>query len=132
MPQLPEPFTIEKLVIIDHMNISTEVVQKKMVASEIAQAVALAKYPNISIKMSGFLGASNDPYPFRDMTAHLRRVFDAYGPRRCHWGTDMTNTLAKASYRERITHFTEALDFLSEEDRDWVMGRSILARLNWA
>jgi hypothetical protein len=31
-----------------------------------------------------------------------------------------------------VTHFTEELDFLSEEDKDWIMGRSILARLGWA
>jgi len=50
----------------------------------------------------------------------------------CYWGTDLTNALAKATYRQRITHFTEELDFLSEDDKDWVMGRAILARLNWA
>ena len=36
------------------------------------------------------------------------------------------------TYRQRITHFTETLDFLTEDDKDWVMGRAILARLNWA
>ena len=34
-----------------------------------------------------------EPYPFRDMIEHLRRVFDAYGPRRCYWGTDLTQSL---------------------------------------
>ena len=40
--------------------------------------------------------------------------------------------LDKATYHQRITHFTEELPFLSEEDKDWVMGKAILARLNWA
>jgi hypothetical protein len=31
-----------------------------------------------------------------------------------------------------VTQFTEQLDFLSEEDKDWIMGRAILARLGWA
>ena len=74
----------------------------------------------------------HEPYPFRDVTPHIRRLFDAYGPRRCYWGTDMTNSFAKATYRQRITHFTEELDFLSEDDKDWIMGRAILARLKWA
>ena len=43
----------------------------------------------------------------------------------------MTNSYAKASYRQRISHFTEELSFLSESDKDWVMGRAIVARLNW-
>ena len=36
-----------------------------------------------------------------------------------------------AGYRQRITHFTEQLPFLSEQDKDWIMGRAIVARLNW-
>ena len=60
---------------------------------------------------------SLESYPFRDVTEHLRRVFDAYGPQRCYWGTDMTNSFAKATYRQRITHFTEELSFLSRTTR---------------
>jgi hypothetical protein len=35
--------------------------------------------------------SSTEAYPFRDFTLHIRRLFDAYGPQRCYWGTDMTN-----------------------------------------
>jgi predicted TIM-barrel fold metal-dependent hydrolase len=102
------------------------------VAAAIDQAVALAKYPNVSVKVSASPGVSNEPYPFRDVAVHLQRVFEAYGPRRCYWGSDLTNTFSKGPYRQRITHFTEELSFLSERDKDWVMGRAILARLRWA
>ena len=118
-------------LIIDHMGLTAAMAKDNTIPAAIEQAVALAKFPNVSIKVSASPGASLEPYPFRDMTVHLRRVFDAYGPQRCYWGTDMTNSFAKASYRQRITHFTEELSFLSESDKDWVMGRAILARLNW-
>src|SRR5438128_794252 len=95
------------------------------------QTVALAKYPNVSVKVSASPGISREPYPFRDVTVHLKRVFDAYGPQRSYWGTDLTNSYAKASYRQRISHFTEELSFLSESDKDWVMGRAIVQRLKW-
>jgi hypothetical protein len=65
------------------------------------------------------------------MTTYLRRVLDAYGPQRCYWGTDITNSLGKATYRQRIDHFGEELGFLSEAERDWIMGRGILVRLKW-
>jgi hypothetical protein len=65
------------------------------------------------------------------MSEPIKRCFGAYGPKRCYWGTDLTNSLAKATYGQRITHFTEELPFLSEDDKDWVMGKSILQRLNW-
>jgi predicted TIM-barrel fold metal-dependent hydrolase len=118
-------------LIIDHMGLSNEVAKAGKIPEAIEQSLALAKYPNVSVKLSAAPAYSSEPYPFRDMAVHIRRLFDAYGPRRCHWGTDMTNSFAKATYRERVTHFTEHLDFLSEEDKDWVMGRAILARLGW-
>ncbi len=122
-------------LIIDHMGLNSSSRANRLTESipaAIDQSVALAKYPNVSVKFSGAVGNSLEPYPFRDMTVHLKRLFDAYGPQRCHWGTDITNSLAKASYRQRVTHVTEELSFLSESDKDWVMGRAILARLKWA
>ena len=119
-------------LIIDHMGISTETLRGGGMAETIAASAALAKHQNVSVKLSSIPLFSAEPYPFRDMTDHIHRLFDAFGPQRSHWGTDVTNSFAKASYRERVTHFTETLDFLSEDDKDWVMGRSILQRLRWA
>jgi predicted TIM-barrel fold metal-dependent hydrolase len=102
------------------------------VPQAIAESAALAKYQNVSVKLSSVPLISTESYPFRDTVPHIRRLFDAYGPQRCHWGTDVTNSLARATYRQRVTQFTEELTFLSEDDKDWIMGRSILARLKWA
>jgi predicted TIM-barrel fold metal-dependent hydrolase len=122
----------DNIFIIDHMALSNEIVKSGKAAEVIAATCAFARYPNVSCKMSSAPTRSQEGYPFRDMTPLLKRVFDAYGPRRCYWGTDITAAIDKATYRQRITHFTETLDFLSEEDKDWVMGRAILARLNWS
>jgi predicted TIM-barrel fold metal-dependent hydrolase len=118
-------------LIIDHMGVSSETLRNKKLPEAIAQSVALAKYPNVSVKLSSAAHFSSESYPYRDMTPYIRRLFDAYGPRRCYWGTDVTNSYAKASYRQRVTHFTEELSFLSEADKDWIMGRAIVERLRW-
>ena len=59
--------------------------------------------------------------------ARVRRL----SVQRSYWGTDLTNTHAKGSYRQKITHFTEELPFLSEDDKDWIMGRAIMRWLGW-
>ena len=118
-------------LIIDHMGISSQVVAEGKVPESVAAAAALAKYPNVSVKLAAAPAYSTEPYPFSDMTDYIRRLFDVYGPRRSYWGSDVTNSFARASYRERIDHFTKELSFLSEEDKDWIMGRAILARLKW-
>ena len=119
-------------LIIDHMGLTNEVMKAGKIPETIDQSAALAKYPNVSVKLSASPAYSSQAYPFVDMAPYIRRLFDAYGPQRCYWGTDMTNSFAKATYLERVTHFTEHLEFLSEQDKDWVMGRAILARLGWA
>jgi predicted TIM-barrel fold metal-dependent hydrolase len=119
-------------LIIDHLGVSPAIVKQGRMAEAIGDTVALARYPNVSVKMTNLVTASLEPYPFRDLNEPLRRVFDAYGPRRCYWGSDLTAGFDRATWRQRITHFTEELTFLSESDKDWVMGRAILARLNWA
>jgi predicted TIM-barrel fold metal-dependent hydrolase len=118
-------------LIIDHMGVSSEALKNGKMPENIAQSAALAKYPNVSVKLSASPLFSSEPYPYRDMTPHIRRLFDAYGPQRSYWGTDVTNSLAKATYKQRVTHFLEELDFLSEDDKDWVMGRALVARLGW-
>jgi predicted TIM-barrel fold metal-dependent hydrolase len=118
-------------LIIDHMNLTLEIAQERKIKQAIDEVVALAKFPNVSVKVSSTPTYSLESYPWRDMTEHIKRCFDAFGPQRCYWGTDITNAFNKSSYRQRITHFTEELKFLSETDKEWVMGRAILERLKW-
>jgi predicted TIM-barrel fold metal-dependent hydrolase len=118
-------------MIADHLGVSTEMAKEDKTPEGVRETAKLAKYPNVSVKLSTTPFYSTEQYPFRDMTVHIRRLFDAFGPRRCYWGTDLTNSYHKATYRQRITHFTETLDFLSAEDKEWIMGRAILERLGW-
>lgn len=118
-------------LILDHMGLVTGVVRAGRTANAIDQAASLARYPNVSVKLSAAPNYSSQPFPYRDMTPYIRRLFDAYGPRRCYWGTDLTNEFARATYQQRIAHFTQELDFLSEADKDWIMGRALLEKLNW-
>jgi predicted TIM-barrel fold metal-dependent hydrolase len=118
-------------LIIDHMGANTAIAKQGKLPEAIGQTVALAKYPNVSVKLSNLVNSSLEPYPFRDLNDHLKRVIDAYGPQRCYWGSDLTSAYARATWRQRISHITEELRFLSESDKDWIMGRAILQRLNW-
>ena len=118
-------------MILDHMGLTAAMLKENKIEDAVTQTVALAKYPNVSVKVSASPSISREPYPFRDVAVHITRVFDAYGPQRSYWGTDLTNSYAKASYRQRISQFTEELPFLSESDKDWVMGRAIVERLKW-
>jgi L-fuconolactonase len=116
------------VLIADHAGMNNAI----PIAQAATDTIALAKYPNVTVKLKAGAQYAPEPYPYPNMSAQLKRVFEAYGAQRCHWETDITQTLNEGGYKHRIAHFTEELKFLSEDDKDWIMGRSILARLRWA
>jgi predicted TIM-barrel fold metal-dependent hydrolase len=118
-------------LIIDHMGVPSAAVRAKRVPEAIAVTASLAKYPNMSVKLAAIPLMSNESYPWRDVTDHIHRLYDVFGPQRGYWGTDVTNSYNKATYKQRVTHFTEELPFLSETDKDWIMGRALVAKLRW-
>jgi L-fuconolactonase len=96
---------------------------------DIPQLVALAKHPNVAAKASALPCVSTEPYPYRNTHEPLHRVFDAFGPQRMFWGTDITRL--PCTYRQAISMFTEELPFLTGADQEWVMGRGLCRFLRW-
>jgi len=93
------------------------------------QLLALAKRPNVSVKLSGSAMNSTADYPWRNIHGQIRRMFDAFGPERCFWGTDITRM--HPTYRQCVTMFTEEMDWLKGRDLELVMGRAMLEWLGW-
>ena len=56
-------------LIVDHMSLTADIAKANKIAEAIDQVVALAKYPNVSVKLSSSPTYSFEPYPFRDMTS---------------------------------------------------------------
>jgi predicted TIM-barrel fold metal-dependent hydrolase len=111
-------------LIVDHMGFGRETMDANALAGA-ARVAALARCPNVSVKVSALPCFSSEPYPFRNLNQPLARVIEAFGPRRCFWGSDLSRMLEHCSYRQGVTHFTEELDFLSADDLDWIMGRAL-------
>jgi predicted TIM-barrel fold metal-dependent hydrolase len=91
--------------------------------------LALARFPKVHIMVSSAPCFSNEPYPFRDLHPFLRRIYDAFGPQRLMWGADLSRLTS--SYCECLDLFQEALDFLSAQDKVWILGKSLAEALNW-
>ncbi|HEY2628289.1 MAG TPA: amidohydrolase family protein [Usitatibacter sp.] len=93
------------------------------------QLLALARFPNVAAKSSGISGYSTEPYPHRNLEPYFRRVYDAFGPKRLFWGTDLSRL--KCTYRQSLTMFTEEMDWMTEDDKEWFAGRGICEWLDW-
>jgi predicted TIM-barrel fold metal-dependent hydrolase len=93
------------------------------------ELLALAQYPNVAVKATGAPGYSSGGYPFSSMHIYLQQIFESFGPHRMFWGTDITKM--PCSWRQCVTMFTEALPWLSGEDKSLVMGEAICAWWGW-
>ncbi len=91
--------------------------------------LALAKRPNVAAKASALPCYSRDVYPYRSLHAYIRQAYDAFGPQRLFWGTDLSRS--PIPYRQQVTMFTEEMPWLSDTDKSWIMGRGICAWLGW-
>jgi predicted TIM-barrel fold metal-dependent hydrolase len=118
-------------LIVDHMGLATRGPATRRIAERIDTIAPFAKYPNVAVKLSAVPGFSAEPYPFKDMTLHLRKLIAAFGPQRCFFGTDLTHQRGKYPYRLYVDHFNEELADLSDADRALIMGDGILKFLGW-
>ncbi|HZZ92923.1 MAG TPA: amidohydrolase family protein [Usitatibacter sp.] len=96
---------------------------------ELHKLLALSSRPNIAVKASALPCYTDEPYPHDVMHAHIRRVYDAFGPRRMFWGTDQTRS--PIDYRRGIELFTRHLPWLTPDDLEWIMGRGVCAWIGW-
>src|SRR5262245_19942422 len=73
-------------VVIDHLGRVD--LEAKDPEPEIRKLLALARYPNVYVKVSEFSSLlPSKKYPFRDAYPLVKRVYDAFGPDRLLWGT---------------------------------------------
>jgi predicted TIM-barrel fold metal-dependent hydrolase len=93
------------------------------------QLLAVAKFPNVALKASGAPSYSSDAYPYRNIHGYIRQLYDAFGPQRLFWGTDITRM--PCTWRQCITMFTEELPWLKGRDLELVMGRAVCDWIGW-
>jgi len=115
-------------LIVDHLGLVRSAHGQAAFAT-LEDLLALAKLPNVAIKATGAPGYSKEAYPFRDVHDGLHRIYDAFGPKRFFWGTDITRM--PCSYKQCVTMFTEELPWLRGRDLERVMGGAIVDRLGW-
>jgi predicted TIM-barrel fold metal-dependent hydrolase len=118
----------ELKILVPHMGCPLDIRGSAAFAG-IEELLDLARYPNVTVMVSSAPCFSNEPYPFRDVHPYLRRIYEIYGPRRMLWGADLSRLTS--SYSECLNLFRYALDFLSDDDKEWVLGRALAEALNW-
>jgi L-fuconolactonase len=91
-------------------------------------ALALARHPNVHIKISDVHGRSKQDFPYTDMHPVIKAAINAFGIERCLWGTGYPGH-HRAKHRwptlaDELRLIREGLPFLSQSDKDRILGEN--------
>jgi L-fuconolactonase len=94
---------------------------------EFQKLLALAKYPNVYVKVSELSVLSpSETYPWSDTFPWVRRMYDAFGPDRMLWGTGFPGATRVQAGRPTLTQeldlIRHEIPFFTAEDRVKILG----------
>ena len=94
------------------------------------KALALSQYPNTYIKVGGLGEISIRPavlepgFKFDYTPPLIEMTYDAFGPRRMMWGSDYPPVSGREGYRNALQGVLTHPAFQTDQDREWVMGKT--------
>ena len=115
-------------LIIDHMGCPPGSKEDAAFA-HIDELCDLARFPNVAVKICALPCYSNEPYPHQKLHPYVKRAYDAFGPKRLFWASDLTRL--PCSYSLCKSMITEEMKWLTIEDIEWIMGRGVCEWLGW-
>ena len=131
-PQLPK---LEEMVrdfpqarvVIDHLaRIDLKAADP---SPEFKKLLALARYPNVWVKVSELSVISpSGKYPYADTFPWVRRMYEAFGPDRLLWGTGFPGATraqgGRPSLVEELNLVRKEIPFFTAEDREKILGQN--------
>jgi predicted TIM-barrel fold metal-dependent hydrolase len=115
-------------IVMDHLSLKGDT-RGDEAFRDFDKLLAIAQRPNVAAKASALPCYSDDTYPYRSLHKYVRQAYDAFGPKRLFWGTDLSRS--PIPYRQQVTMFTEEMPFFTSDDLAWIMGRGVCEWLGW-
>ncbi len=110
-------------VVIDHLaRIGADSVVR---TADVRALSALARHPNVHVKVSAFYALGKKQYPYTDLSPLIRALYDSYGPARLMWASDSPFQVQPPhTYAGSLELVRDRLKFLSPGDREWLLRKS--------
>lgn len=85
----------------------------------------LARHKQVSVKVSAYYALGRKKPPHLELAPMIKRLYETFGPQRLMWASDSPYQLqGENNYKASISLVRDKLDFLSEEDREWLLRRT--------
>jgi predicted TIM-barrel fold metal-dependent hydrolase len=113
----------ETPVVIDHF--ARIGVDGKIRESDLKGLCNLARHKNTHVKVSAYYALGKKKPPYSDLVPMIRRLYDAFGPKRLMWASDSPYQLeGENTYQASISLVRDKLDFLTKTDREWLLRKT--------
>jgi predicted TIM-barrel fold metal-dependent hydrolase len=112
----------ESPVIIDH--IGRIGVDGTINPAEVAALCAMAKHPKLYVKIGAFYALGKKAPPYEDLGPLIKSVVQAFGANRCMWESDCPFHVVSHKYVDSINLIKNRLDFLTADDRAWLLTKT--------
>ncbi len=100
---------------------------------KLSHVVALAKFPGVHVKLSGFYATTALPYdyPHQNAWPYVEVLMKDFGVKRLVWGSDFSPSLDHLTFPQTLGLFAK-MPFLKKADRDRIEGKNLLGLLEQA
>ncbi len=113
----------EAPVIIDHL--ARIGVDGTIRDADVDALCALAKHKRVMVKVGAFYALGKKKPPYTDLAPMIRKVVKAFGAKRCMWESDCPFQVQREhTYEAGIDLVRKHLDFLTAEDREWLLRKT--------
>jgi predicted TIM-barrel fold metal-dependent hydrolase len=85
----------------------------------------LARHKHAYVKVSAFYALGKKKPPHDELVPMVRRLLDAFGPRRLMWASDAPYQVQGVNtYKASISLVRDRMVFLPNADREWLLGKT--------
>ena len=93
--------------------------------AELDLLLEFAKFKHVRVKTSAFYALGAKKAPYTDLGPMIRQLRDTFGANRLMWATDCPYQVQNGhTYAASIELIRDRLDFLSAEDKDWILRKT--------
>lgn len=105
-------------VVIDHF--ARIGVDGQIRDEDVARLCRLARHPLVRVKISAFYALGKKQPPYDDLLPMIRRVYEAFGPKRLLWGSDSPYQVVPPHSYAASVELIRRIDFWTAEERQWI------------
>jgi len=84
----------------------------------------MAKHKRVMVKVGAFYALGKKCPPYTDLGPMIRQVVKAFGVNRCMWESDCPFQVVDHEYLNSINLIRKRLDFLTADDKEWLLRKS--------